>query len=207
MKITTSDRRAANIGRETPSSSIIDDYVLKRIDFRARQLAIKFQLPDDRRDDLAQEMVVELLTAAERFDPDGAATWHTYASRVLDLAVKKLAQNERRARQRAAGRVLSLSQAPDGCPSVVDPPARGGDGDLAQLELKLDVEAVLARMPQRLRKACELLMRLSPAEAAEALGIHRNSIYRLISEAREYFLDPKSGFADFSAEDSVAVRM
>jgi len=189
----------------TDNAHLIDDYVLERINFRARQLAIKFRLPDDRRDDLAQEMAVEVLNAADRFDPDGSATWHTYASRVLDLAVKKLAQNERRARQRDAGRQMNPSQASDGCLSDADYPVR--DCNLAQLELKLDVEVVLARMPQRLRKVCRLLMRLSPTEAAEAMGIHRNSIYRLIAKVREYFMQPNFGFADFSAADSASVRM
>lgn len=189
------------------TSHLIDDYVLKRIDFRARQLAIKFRLPDDRRDDLAQEMVVELLKAANRFDPDGSATWHTYASRVLDLAVKKLAQAECRMRQREAGRPMGFSQAPDGSPSAVNNPAHEGEDELAQLELKLDIDVVLARMPERLRQACRLLMHLSPTEAAEAMGIHRNSIYRLIAQARAYFMEPRLGFCDSSAADLAPGRM
>lgn len=207
MKITTSDRRAASIGRETSSSHLIDDYVLKRIGFRARQLAIKFRLPDDRRDDLGQEMVVELLKAAERFDPNGPATWRTYACRVLDLAVKKLAQAECRTRKREAGRPMRCSQQSDGCPSVVDGSAYESPDDLAQMELQMDVAVVLARMPERLREACELLMRMTPTEAAKELGIHRNSIYRLIAEARAHFTSPKVGFVDSGAADSASMRM
>jgi RNA polymerase sigma-70 factor (ECF subfamily) len=207
VKITTSDRRAACVGRETFSSHPIDDYVLKRIDFRARQLAIKFRLSDDRRDDLAQAMIVELLKAATRFDPDGSATWHTYACRSLDLAVKKLTQTECRMRQREAGRPMGYSQSPDGCSSAVNNPAHVVEDGLAQLELKMDVDVVLARMPQRLRQVCRLLMELSPTEAAKALGIHRNSIYRLIAQVRAYFMDPKLGFCESSAADSAAVRM
>jgi RNA polymerase sigma factor (sigma-70 family) len=190
-----------------PQNNVVDDYVLKRIDFRAQQLAIKFRLPDDRRDDLAQEMVVELLKAADRFDPDRSASWHTYACRVLDLAVKKLAQAECRMRQREAGKPMGFSEAPDGCPPAVDDPAHEGEDDLAKLELKLDIDVVLARMPRRLRQACRLLMHLSPTEAAKAMGIHRNSIYRLIAQARGYFMDPRLGFCDSGAADSASVRM
>ena len=190
-----------------PQNNVVDDYVLKRIDFRAQQLAIKFRLPDDRRDDLAQEMVVELLKAADRFNPDRSASWHTYACRVLDLAVKKLAQAECRMRQREAGKPMGFSEAPDGCPPAVDDPAHEGEDDLAKLELKLDIDVVLARMPQRLRQTCTLLMHQSPTEAAKAMGIHRNSIYRRIAQARAYFMDPKLGFCDSSAADSASVRM
>ena len=197
-----------SLQRSKPDTSyLIDDYVLKRIDFRARQLAIKFRLPDDRRDDLAQEMVVELLKAADRFDPDESATWHTYACRVLDLAVKKLAQAECRMRQREAGRPIRLSDSGEGAPSAINNPAHEGEDDLIQLELRMDTEVVLERMPTRLQKVCRLLMRLSPTEAAEAMGIHRNSIYRLIAQARSYFMEPSLGFCDSSAADSASVRM
>ncbi len=207
MKITTCNRRAADIGRETFSSHLIDDYVLKRIDYRSRQLAIKFRLSDDRRDDLAQAMVVELLKAATRFDPDGSATWHTYACRSLDLAVKKLTQDECRKRQRKAGKAILFSQLPDGCLSAAKNPAHTVEDGLALLKLKMDVEVVLARMPQRLERVCRLLMVLSPTEAAKVLGIHRNSIYRLIAQIRAYFMDPRMGFCESSAADSAAVWM
>jgi RNA polymerase sigma factor (sigma-70 family) len=199
---TVSPRRS-----QTLSSHLIDDYVLERITFRARQLAIKFRLPDDRRDDFSQEMVVEVLKAAKRFDPNGSATWHTYASRVLDLACKKLAQKECRRIQRESGRPIGLSDSGDGAPSAINNPVHEGKDDLLQLELRLDIEVVLERMPKRLRKVCRLLMELSPTEAAEELGIHRNSIYPLIAKARTYFSDPSLGFVDSGAADSASVRM
>ncbi len=191
----------------TDNAHLIDDYVLERIDFRARRLAIKLRLSDDRRDDLQQEMVVELLKAADRFDPDGSASWHTYACRVLDLAVKKLAQNECRMRQREAGRPMGFSESPDGYPSAVNNPAHEGEDDLAQLELRLDIEHVLSEMPERLREVCELLKHLSPTEAAEEMGIHRNSIYRLIAKARKYFKAAGLGFSQNSAADPSPARM
>ncbi|HED53876.1 MAG TPA: sigma-70 family RNA polymerase sigma factor [Phycisphaerales bacterium] len=194
--------------RHSDTSHLIDNYVLERIDFRARRLAIRFRLPDDRRDDLAQEMTHELLKAATRFDPDGSAAWHTYACRVLDLAVKKLIQSECRTRKREAGGLVRFSESPDGCSSAANCLAMAvDDPSLIQFELRMDVEMVLARMPERLRRVCLLLMELTPAEAAEALGIHRNSIYRLIAQIRAYFMDPRMGFCESSAADSAVVRM
>jgi RNA polymerase sigma factor (sigma-70 family) len=207
VKNTNTHRRAASNGCETHPSHLLDDYVLNRIAFRTRRLAITFRLSDDRRDDFFQDMVVEVLKAAERFDPDGSASWHTYASRVIDLAVKKLTQNECRRIQRESGRPIGLSDSGDGAPSAVNNPAHEGEDDLRQLELHLDIEVVLNEMPSRLQKVCRLLQRLSPAEAAEELGIHRNSIYRLIAKARTYFTDPKFGFVDLGAADSASVRM
>ncbi|MEX0641134.1 MAG: sigma-70 family RNA polymerase sigma factor [Pirellulales bacterium] len=219
MTNVTTHRRAASIGRKTTPShpqqnvakltpdELIDDYVLKRIEFRAKQLAIQFRLSDDRRDDLQQEMVVELLKASARFDQTGSASWHTYACRVLDLSVKKLIQIECRMRQREAGRPMGFSKSPDGCPSAVNNPAHEGEDELAQLEMKLDIDLVMSRMPARLRQVCELLKKHSPTEAAEVMGIHRNSIYRLIAQAREYFEKIGLGFEENSAADSACVRM
>ena len=159
---------------QTRNETFIDDYVLARIEFRAKQLAIKLRLTDDQRDDFAQDMVVEVLKAAERFNPEGGASWHTYASRTLDLAEKKLIQAEIRRRHRESGRPASDAE---WC--VV--------GEQEQIELEMDLELVLSRMPERLATACRLLRHLSPSATAAELGIHRSSIYRLIKEARPFF--------------------
>jgi len=191
---------------QTHTSDLIDDYVLARIDFRVRQLAGKFNLDENRQDDCRQDMVVDLLNAAERFDP-AKAKWHTFACRVLDIAVMRFTQLECRRRQREGGRPMGFSQAPDGCPAAVNNPAHEGHDDIAELELRLDVSLVLARMPQRLQDAAEALKFLSPPEAAKVLGIHRNSIYRLIAEIRAYFEQAGLGLSEFGAADSASQRM
>jgi DNA-directed RNA polymerase specialized sigma24 family protein len=191
-----------NVHNQSLNSNLIDDYVLARIDFRVRQLAGKFNLDENRQADCRQDMVVDLLNAAERFDP-AKAKWHTFACRVLDIAVMRFTQLECRRRQREAGRPMGFSQAPDGCPSAVNNPAHEGHDDIAELELRLDVSQVMDRMPQRLRDAAEALKFLSPPEA---LGIHRNSIYRLIAEIRAYFEQAGLGL-EISAADSACLRM
>ena len=196
-----------NVHNQTHNTNLIDSYVLARIDYRVGRLATRFSLDESRQDDFRQDMVVELLNAAGRFKP-AMAQWHTFACRVLDLAVKKLTQMECRLRQREAGRpVMGFSEETDDCPAAVNEPADLGHDDIAQLEIQIDVSQVLSRMPQRLRDAAEMLKSLSPSEAANALGIHRNSIYRLIVEIRAYFEKAGLGVTEISAANSAALRM
>jgi len=49
------------------------------------------------------------------------------------------------------------------------------------------VSMVLSRMPRRLQDAAEVLKRLSPAEAARALGVTRSGMHFLMSEIRSHF--------------------
>ena len=219
MKNTTPDRRAAQNGRITTSSNLsrqaekllikerLDNYVMDRVRFRSRSLAVTFRLGDDRRDDFEQDMVVELLKAHGRYDPDGTASWHTYACRVLDLAVKKLTQRECRRIERESGKPVGLNNSPDGCPSAVNNPVHEGTDELELAEMRMDISVVLARMPERLRTVCMWLTTHTPGETAAEMAIHRNSIYRLIAKARGYFEAAGLGFPENGAADSARVRM
>ena len=105
MSNTVLIRRGAVSGSETLSSDpqhrtvdpqaddLLDHFVLDRIGYRARRLAVQFNLDDGRQDDLRQDMVAEVLRAATRFDPT-RTTWHTFACRVLDRLVKHIARAE-----------------------------------------------------------------------------------------------------------------
>jgi len=81
VKSTSFDRRAVSPDRETsPSHSqqqvsqltaeqLIDEYALERISFRIRVLTSQFDLSEAEQEDCRHDMVVELLTAFQRFDP------------------------------------------------------------------------------------------------------------------------------------------
>ena len=162
---------------------LLDDFVLTRVDYWARKLARRFRLSDDERDDCRHSMVLELLQAAQRFDP-AKATWHTFACRVLDLFARHLRREEG---NRLARRPGPSPKAPEeGSGSALDAIVDEHD-DIGDVERRLDVEQVMAAMSPRVRKACQLLKHLSPPEAAQAMGIHRSSIYRLMASARRCF--------------------
>ena len=72
-------------------------------------------------------------------------------------------------------------------------PGKGERDELALRDLHLDLTAAMDAMPERLRRTCVPLMEFSPAEAAKRLGIHCNSIYRIIADIREYLQEAGLG--------------
>ena len=218
MKNTTFDRRAVSHDRETPPSGpqqqgnklsaeqLIDDYALERIAFRIRRLNIKFDLSEDEQEDYRQDMVVELLSAFERFDPRKAKR-ETFVNRVLGKFVKYATRIRCTRRRRACDSPICFEDIVLGYQPVVNDPRAGQPDEQSRRELHLDMGAVLTRMPERLRRVCRLLMEFSAAEAAEQLGICRQSIYRNIAEIRTYLTATGLGTPENSATDSPQVQM
>jgi len=197
VKNTAFDRRAVSPDRETlpshpqqqvsqpPAEQLIDDYALERIDFRVRRLAIQFDLSEDEQEDYRHDMVVELLSAFDRFDP-GKAKRETFVNRVLDKFVKYATRIRCTHKRRPCDSPLGFDDVTLGFQPVVNDPRSGQIDEQGRVELRLDMEDALARMPERLQRVCRVLMEFDPAEAAEQLGICRQSIYRNIAEIRPY---------------------
>ena len=218
MKSTTFDRRAVSHDREThpshpqqqtnklPAEQLIDDYALERIDFRVRRMAGQFDLSEDEQEDYRHDMVVELLGAFDRFDP-GKAKRETFVNRVLDKFVKYAIRTRCTHRRRVCDSPISFDDIAPGYQPVVNDSRAGQLDEQGQRELRLDMKTAVARMPERLQRVCRLLMEFDPAEAAEQLGICRQSIYRNIAEIRQYLDAAGLGTSENRATDSRQVQM
>ena len=190
-----------NVSSQTDTTPI-DDYVLERIDYRARRLAIQFGLSDEERDDYAQDMVVEVLTAIKKHDPS-QSTHKTFINRVLDMFLKNAIRTEIHQRRRECNNPIPLDNVSEGFTPVVNDPRHGELSEVDQLDMKMDFEEILSRMPQQLQCICNLLKDYSVAETAKKLGINRTAIYRHLAEVREYFQRGGYEFSDFCATDLV----
>ena len=197
--ITTQNRRGVRNSKtsHTPHRSplskdeIFDEYVVRRIQFQANRVAKQIHLDDWQREDVMQNMSVEIFKAARRFDPT-RASWHTFASRVLNISARRFRCDEirRRKRYRRDVSISSCNQSRNEF-LVLD--------NTTQIDLRCDIEDILKKMPPRLRKVCELLMILSPSETARSLGIHRSSIYPIIKKIKVYFEDDFGEFSKIQA--------
>lgn len=218
MKSTSFDRRAVSPDRETsPSHSqqqvsqltaeqLIDEYALERISFRIRVLTSQFDLSEAEQEDCRHDMVVELLTAFQRFDP-AKAKRETFVNRVLDKFVKYATRIRCTQQRRPCDSPLGLDDVALGFQPVVNETRAGELDEQAQRELRLDLEAALAGMPKRLRRVCRLLMVFAPPEVAEKLGVCRGSIYRNIAEIRPYLAAAGLRIPGNSATESAQVQM
>ncbi|MBN1436187.1 MAG: sigma-70 family RNA polymerase sigma factor [Sedimentisphaerales bacterium] len=182
-------------------TSIIDDYVLARIDYRAKRLAILLKLSDEQRDDYAHDMVAEILNAAPRFD-SARSQWKTFANRVLDKFVKGIIRAEVNRRQRACDTPIPFDEMPDGFDVAINDAVQGQMTEVARVDIAIDVAEIVSQMPCHLRRICTLLKDFSMAEAAKKLGLNRTATYRLIAEIRQLFI--KAGY-DFSVSRATKV--
>lgn len=188
------------------NSTVIDAYALARIDYRVQKMARRFKLPQDQQEDLRQDMAVELLTAFQRFNPDKASR-KTFVNRVLDKFVKYTMRNRSIRRRRACDSPIHFDDIFPGFEPVSNDAATGVVDEQVRRELRIDMDAAIARMPKRLRRVCSLLKEFDATEVAEQLGIRRQSVYRIMDEIREYLNRAGVGISENSATDSAQLQM
>ena len=197
MKNATSHRRVAQQGCETtsshlsqqdekqPADQLIDEYVMARIDYRVWRLADDFDLSQDDQESCRHDMILELLGAFDRFDP-GKAKRETFVNRVLDKFVKYTVRIWCTQRRRACDSPIGFDDVGPGYEPVVNDTRAGQINEQGHRELRLDMDAAITRMPQRLQRACRLLMKFTPAETAAQLGVCRQSVSRIMAEIRPH---------------------
>ncbi len=206
-------RRAADTGRRTPSPQprpqavnpppdpAFDAYVKDRIDFRVRKLALGFALSEDDQDDYRADMTAEVCSAMRRFDPRKAKR-ETFVSRVLDRFVMYAMRSRCNQMKRPCANPLGFSDISEAFEPVSNDECTGELNEANRIELRLDVELVVARMSDRLQGVARLLMHLSPADTAREMGIHPCSIYRLMDQIRAHFLNVGMNPSNVPREDS-----
>jgi len=188
------------------AEQVVDDYALARIDYRVRELTSQFDLSEDEKEDLRHDMVVELLSAFKRFDPD-KATRETFINRVLDKFVKHAIRVRCTRQRRACDSPIGFDDIAPGYESAVNDTRSGQLNEQGLCELRLDLRAAIARMPERLQRVCRLLMTFNPTETARKLGICRQSIYRNIREIRGRLIRAGLGISEKGATDSPQLQM
>jgi RNA polymerase sigma factor (sigma-70 family) len=172
------------------SEAFYDSYVLKLVRRRAKRLAEKCGKPDEW-EDFRQDMFVEILTAAGKYEPE-LASEHTYVDRVLKNFSKTFLRNHYRARRKG----------PEIFP--LDDPSIQTDGgfvlsgvDSETLKIKRDrferLWSLLENLPGKLRRTCCALMENSnKRQVARELNISNATLYIHIERSRTIFI--KTGF-------------
>ncbi|HEX4606993.1 MAG TPA: LysR family transcriptional regulator, partial [Urbifossiella sp.] len=145
---------------------------------KARQLARRYYLPPDDRDDVEQDLAAHVWARLGRYDPARAgpdAFVRMLAARAAATAVR---------RRRGATDPLATARRAGDADSI---DARAWPGPEAGVDRALDVAAVLAPLPRRLRLTAALVMAGSVAAAGRTLGLSRRAMYRQLAELRARF--------------------
>ena len=177
----------------------ISDYAAALIRCKARQLVNKAGFTKDDVEDLEQEMTLDLLMRLPKFDVN-KATQKTFVARLVERKISKLIRHRRQEMRDYRRRARSLNE-----------PIKDEDGGIVErgdtiaeeeinrrlgrrsrtaqedLELALDTAETLSRLPEHLRRLCELLKTGTIAEAARQLGIPRTTLNDHVRKLREMF--------------------
>ena len=167
----------------TPSDQTcpIDDYALDRIDFRVEQLREQFDLSDEDQEDIRHDMVVQLLNAFKRFNPD-LAKRETFINRVLDRYVPYIMRRCCTQMRRDSDTPMGFDDVATGFQPCSNVPNQGQLDEQEQIELRIDVQCAISQLAKRDQHVARLLMVYSIPEVADLIGVHRCSMGRIISE-------------------------
>ena len=177
----------------------LSDYAIRLIRHRARRLVATAGFAPGDIEDIQQDLIVDLLERLPKFDP-AKATHKTFVARVIDRKVAKLIRHRNSQKRDPRREACSLNECIDDgeggsverIQTIAAEEADRGLGrqarsDQETAELSLDVEEVLNRLPDNLRRLCELLKTGSIADAARAMGVPRTTLNDHVKKLREFF--------------------
>ncbi len=179
----------------------IDPYAAGLIRFKARQLVGKAGFSAWDREDIEQELTLDLLRRLPKYNPKRAQL-NTFIARVVEHRLASLIEAQkagirdyRRCRcslnecfEDADGRSVERVDTFD----QEDYLLRTGGQSRPSEELSalaIDVAAVLEGLPHELRNLCRRLQEETVTEISRGTGVPRGTIYESIKKLREIFKD------------------
>lgn len=162
----------------------LNDYALKLIYHKARQIVGKAGYTQDDVDDIEQELALDLLRRLPKFDP-ARATYNTFVARLVERKISNLIRHRTQEVRDYRREVCSLN---DDIDVGEDAPKQRlvtinqdehdrRSGKYKREDMQLDIAAVLAELSPELRQAGELLMTMPVAQVAATLGVPRSTFY------------------------------
>jgi len=167
--------------------------IISEADFAARRLRRRLGLPACDREDLGQDLLIDLLRRLPAFDP-ARGSLGAFAGLVLRNQSSRIAMRHHRQRRAQGGTMLSLEVPLAGTREPVGDTLTEDDGLAAWhgqtccaadvTELHLALQAALARLPAEDRRFCAALAhRPVIALATEGFG-SRSALYRRLADLR-----------------------
>jgi len=176
----------------------IDAYAADLIRHKARQLVGKAGLTENDRQDLEQELMIDLLSRMKHFNPaKGKKT--TFMTRIVERRISNILE-------------ARFAQCRDWrkCTASLNDPIPGGNDDSTerieqvssdgqmghqgretieqrQNDIRFDVDRVIATLPEDLQELCEKLRSSNMAEIAREMGVPRSTLYGKLTKLRDAF--------------------
>jgi RNA polymerase sigma-70 factor (ECF subfamily) len=176
----------------------IDKYAVRLIRKKAWQLVGKAGFTEADREDLEQELIIDLLQRLSKFNPD-RANRKTFITRVVTNRVATLIELQKASCRNYRLYTNSLNDYVDiGGGDLVEREETIASDDYLQNtgrcsrplkeleELSLDIERIIAKLPPKTRNLCEGLKGGETiSDIAREMGITRETVYQSIKELRK----------------------
>lgn len=177
----------------------LDEYALRLIRSKARQLVGKAGFTASDREDIEQDLALHLLARLPHYDPR-RANGEAFTTQVVQNRVRTLLEHrsaECRNWRRCRASLHDTVACDDG-----DPVERGDDldaeaflrrtgrtdeSDPPHQDLRIDVARAVDDLPPRLREIAVGLAHGNPTDVARAAGVNRKLVYRAIEQIRAHF--------------------
>jgi len=182
----------------------IGDYAEKVIRIKAKQLIGRAGFTEADYEDLAQDLRQDLWRRLPRFDP-ARAPYEAFVTQVVAHCIATILEARKAALRDYRRTPCSLNDPLDSASG--DHPAERGDTfseDAGRLrtggaqrpaeehvDLRHDVQAVLAGLPPELHCLCRQLMKRTPTEVEHETGTSRGTVYESIQKIRRRFEQAK----------------
>jgi len=185
----------------------IDEYAVQIIKFKAKQLVGRVGLTDSDREDLEQEMILDLLQRLPKYNPDRAQR-NTFIARVVEHKIATIIEARKaglrdyrlcncslneRLEDEEGGSVERME--------TIDQEdylrlTAGLSRPVSELhDLSLDVRQAIKNLSPELRELCRRLNVNTITELSHDTGIPRGTIYESIKKLRAFFND--AGLRDY----------
>jgi RNA polymerase sigma-70 factor (ECF subfamily) len=177
----------------------LDEYATRLIRHKARQLVGKAGFTASDREDIEQDLALDLLARLPHYDPrrqNGEAfTTQVVQNRVRTILEQRSAERRHWSRCRAS--IHDTVDGGDGetvervetltADAFLRRTGRGDESDPERRDLAIDVAGAASDLPPELRRFADALSRWNPTDAARRLGVGRDAVYRAIREIRARF--------------------
>jgi len=176
----------------------VDPYAANLVRHKARQLVGKAGLTEDDREDIEQELMMDLIVRMKQFNPSkGKKT--TFMTRIVERRISNIFETR-------------FAQCRDWrkCMTSLNEPVPAGDDDITERveqlnsdgqmgyngkesgdqrtdDIRLDIESVLSSLSEDLQYLCKKLRSGNMAEIARELKIPRSTLYGKLTKLRDAF--------------------